>query len=163
MHFQPLSILSLLFADYIKRYISSSLQIMKFALVGALNTLVDIGVFTILVALFGATSYIFVTSIKVVSFFAAVTNSYIWNKFWVFGGLGNGITKKKDIKEMFSFLSVSIGGLVANIIAFSFFLLILGTIEVLPTNIVGLLSATGASLSSLLWNFVGYKLFVFKK
>ncbi|MFN3247220.1 MAG: GtrA family protein, partial [Leptonema sp. (in: bacteria)] len=50
---------------------------------------VDMGILNVLVGLTGITSGFFLIPMNAISFLAAVTNSYYWNKFWTFQSQGN--------------------------------------------------------------------------
>lgn len=52
----------------------------KFALVGASNTLVDMGLFALLAQVLGWNLYLS----QVISYSAGTANSYIWNRRWTF-------------------------------------------------------------------------------
>lgn len=52
----------------------------KFAIVGVANTLVDLGIFTLLAQVLGWNRYLS----NVISYGAGILNSYIWNRTWTF-------------------------------------------------------------------------------
>jgi putative flippase GtrA len=130
-------------------------QIAKFAFVGVLNTAIDFGVLNALIALTSITAGIAIIGLNAISFSIAVINSYFWNKRWVFslGKKGNFVT----------FLTVTLIGLSINT----------GTVYILTTYLGpdstssqtqwANLAKVIATCFSLIWNFVGYKLIVFKK
>jgi putative flippase GtrA len=95
---------------------------------------------------------------KSISFIVAVTNSYFWNRLWVFKS-GRGDRGK----EFLSFMVVSLIGLAINVGLASYVFLkippLFGLSQVLWAN-AGVLAAL---IASLIWNFFGYKLFVFHK
>ncbi|MBI2030012.1 GtrA family protein [Candidatus Kaiserbacteria bacterium] len=136
----------------------------KFACVGALNTTIDLAVLNVLVFSFGTGAHgdLF-APFKAVSFLAAVTNSYLLNKYWVFGE-GRSIVPAgpaRDKKEPILFLIVSSFGLLINV-SISYLVFALGT-QVFSASVaanVGALVAVGAVFA---WNFFGYRSFVFKK
>ena len=132
--------------------------LLKFAIVGVLNTLIDLIVLNCLIVFFGVgvhgEMYILFKSI---SFLAAVINSYILNKYWVFEH-----TESASVKETSLFLFISIIGFVLNVgVSFGVFILIKDTgifLSLVPT-----ISALCGTSVVLLWNFIGYKFIVFKK
>ncbi|MBI5147641.1 MAG: GtrA family protein [Parcubacteria group bacterium] len=133
-------------------------QLMKFGVVGVANTLVDFGVLNLLTYLTGIYSGAGVFFFNLVSFSAAVTNSYFWNRYWTFkaGGEAAGV-------QFLEFIVVSVIGALIN----SGILFALTTFMVPPAGLsspiwlnVAKLSATAVSMA---WNFVGYKFIVFKK
>ena len=71
----------------IKALFTKYKQFLSFCLVGGLNTLVSLIVFTILVFITGISnteSGIFAIILNIISDVAGGVNSYLWNRFWVF-------------------------------------------------------------------------------
>lgn len=134
-------------------------QFSKFILVGGVNTGIDFAVFNALVHITGITSGYELAIINLFSFSIAVVNSYFMNKYWTF----QDITKNREETKFTQFIAVSLIGAGINsgiVAAFtSIFPPIFGLSPQIWAN-VGKLLATGASL---VWNFIGYKLFVFKR
>ncbi|NQU99810.1 MAG: GtrA family protein [Parcubacteria group bacterium] len=134
------------------------LQILKFGVTGVMNTGID---FLVLNGLMWATSTYSGTLIillNAVSFSVAVTNSYLWNKYWTFK-----VKAKDEIPQEFvKFITVSIIGAIINssiLFAFTTFVEpVFGLSEGLWAN-VGKLFATGIAL---VWNFIGYKFWALK-
>ena len=134
-------------------------QFWRYVLIGILNTAIDFAVLNILIKITGITSGNGLIPLNIVSFTIAVTNSYFMNKNWSFADASSSDGGKK-----FSlFLVVSIIGAILNTTI----------VRVVATNIhpvfgfspqlwvnVAKAVATGVSL---VWNFAGYKIFVFKK
>lgn len=137
-------------------------QFSKFAVVGLLNTAIDFAVLNILTLITGIVQGPWVILLNTISFTAATTNSYFFNKHWTF----RDTKKEQEEKKFIQFLAISIvgaiinGGVVYGITTFvkpvlgSF-----GIADQLWVNIAKVF-ATGISL---IWNFLGYKFFVFKK
>lgn len=146
-------------ASFGVRYFAPLFQAAKFILVGILNTLVDIGVFNILAAFFGATTLFLFSVFKMLSFIVAVLNSYLFNRTWVFEPSQNSGT---FFGEMSSFFAISVGGLAINISSFLIFSTILSIILDVPLIVINTSAALFASVASLSWNFLGYKFWVFK-
>lgn len=134
-------------------------QFSKFILVGGINTGIDFAVFNALIYATGITGGYQLAIINLFSFSVAVVNSYFMNKYWTF----QDITKNREETKFAQFIAVSLVGAGINsgiVAAFtSIFPPILGLSPQLWAN-VGKLIATGASL---VWNFIGYKLFVFRR
>lgn len=131
-------------------------ELIVFGLVGVSNTFIDIGVTTILSWLLTATSGFLLGMVNVIGFSTAVINSYFLNKYWTFKH-----TKKTSRAEFTKFVLISLGGLVINT-----GVLLIG--ERLLVDIIGvpvlrvLISKIVATAFTLIWNYGGYKLFVFK-
>jgi putative flippase GtrA len=162
-----LTILGLVIASWIAQRFAAIWQIAKFVVVGGLNTLVDLGILTLLSAIatppqtpwFGifGFSVLFYSLYKAASFILANINSYYWNKYWTF----NANTSDRPTTEFTSFFAVSIIGFLINIsVASGIFHFVHLNITV---NQMGLLAAAVGSITGLAWNFLGYKFFVFKK
>lgn len=150
--------LALFIAYLVGKFIPIAYQFAKFAAVGTLNSLLDIG-FLNLMILFGAepagSSFVF---IKTISFFIATTNSFFWNKYWTFGATGAA-----RAKETISFYVIAGIGVLINVGVASIVVNVINHPTSIFVNLwanVGALAGIGASF---LWNFVGYKFFVFKK
>lgn len=134
-------------------------QFSKFIVVGGINTGIDFLVFNALMYITGITTGGSLAILNLISFSIAVVNSYFMNKYWTF----QDITKDREETKFAQFIAVSTVGAGINsaIVAVftSLFPPILGLSPHIWANI-GKLLATGASL---IWNFIGYKLFVFKR
>ena len=161
--FPALAGLSIVVGQVGTKYIQSLLQIVKFALVGVLNTLVDLGLFTILTVIFPGVGLFVALLFKTISFLAAVTNSYLWNKLWVFDAATKTNDTVNTLKEFTSFLIVSVGGLLINLFAFAASVFLISSLFEMSTLLVQVSAALIASISALVWNFLGYKIIVFKK
>ncbi|MCR4330316.1 MAG: GtrA family protein [Patescibacteria group bacterium] len=138
---------------------NSIFQFLKFGVVGILNTLVDLGVFNLLIFLFGLVHGPLFAVFKTISFVVAVVNSYFMNKHLVFNTQGAGKSTEFSL-----FLIVSIVGLLLNVLV-SYAVFATGKM-LAPEVSFYLFANLGALLGSgivMLWNFLGYKFFVFKK
>ncbi|MCR4306914.1 MAG: GtrA family protein [Candidatus Yonathbacteria bacterium] len=144
---------------------NSIFQFLKFGVVGVLNTLVDLGVFNLLIFLFGLVSGPLFIVLKAISFTVAVTNSYFMNKHLVFNaGRVSNLAGNGKSKEFSLFFIVSVVGLLLNVLV-SYAVFMAGK-TLAPETSHYLFANTGAILGSgvvMLWNFLGYKFFVFKK
>ena len=128
-------------------------QLAKFILVGGMNTLVDLGILNLLIFVFSISSGLGYSVFKGVSFLAATTNSYFWNKFWTFGAARGQFGQFLAISAIGFLINVGIASLVVNLIGPQFGLAIKAW-----ANVGALLG----SLLGLAWNFVGYKFVVFR-
>jgi putative flippase GtrA len=133
-------------------------KLAKFVMVGTLNSGIDFFVFNMLISATGIEKGISVMLFKAISFLSALVNSYGLNRVWTFGGEG---APSWTGQELMRFAAVTMSGLLVNVGTTS---LIVST----TTPPLGLsqirwdnLAALVATASNLVWNFAGYKLFVF--
>lgn len=134
-------------------------QFGKFVIVGVVNTGIDFAVLNLLMFLTGITTSWYFSLFKGISFIAAVINSYFLNKFWTF--------KERKTTELGSqmtqFFIVSLIGLGINVFVASSVVNLLPRPSFISSTLwanIGTLTATGVAL---IWNFIGYRVFVFKK
>jgi putative flippase GtrA len=143
----------------IGKYGSLAGQFLRFAIIGGINTAIDFAVLNLLSWGSGIYEGNGIILLNMISFTVAVINSYYMNKHWAFKDQESG----EQGKKFTLFLLVSVIGAVINT----------ATVRIISTNIDPMFGlsqelwlnaakvvATGLSL---VWNFVGYKLFVFKK
>ena len=139
----------------------SFVQLLKFVLIGASNTLIDLLVTFALNAVFGV-YYL----AKIIGYICGVLNSYFWNSRWTFRE-----ERRRDVREIVSFVAV-------NLVTLGLSLLLQWVLrdllhldawwmgfagENVFTSVLNgerfcLLLASGAAL---IVNFIGNKLFVF--
>jgi len=167
--------LGLIVAHKISQKIPLIWQIAKFGVTGVINVLVDFGVLLFLSSFFknyydvysnqnflSFKSFIvltitFYSLYKALSFIVANINSYFWNKFWTFDGRNN----KKS--EFFQFFIVSVVGFFVNVGVASLVFNSFSSLSSLKQDQWALIGAVFGSIAGLVWNFMGYKFFVFKK
>lgn len=148
-------------------------QVIKFSMVGMLNTLIDLGILNILIWLSGIASGPAYSIFKGISFTAAVVNSYFCNKFWTFRkerdcprrGLSLSSCEKEAAAsegDFVKFLAVALAGLLINVGVASLVVNLIGPCFGLSEKIWANAGAVAASLIGLAWNFLGYKFWVFK-
>lgn len=134
-------------------------QFSKFLLVGGINTAIDLIVFNALIFTTGITSGGGIFVLNLMSFSVAVVNSYLMNKYWTFQDL----KKEGEETKFVQFITVSFLGAGINSGIVTLFTTLLSPMFGLSPHLwanVGKLLATGVSL---VWNFIGYKLFVFRR
>lgn len=157
LFFLILAPLLLFVASLIGKIIPVLYQFAKFAAVGSLNSVVDLGVFNLETLLLGQlpTDIVFI-GFKTVSFLAATTNSYFWNKYWTFES-----NERIHSGEVAKFYTVAIVGGLINVGAATL-TKISGPAYVSGNFWVNIVSPVVGIFAALLWDFVGYKFFVFK-
>lgn len=131
-------------------------QFIKFCLVGASSTLVDVGIYSALTHGFS----LWWVMAKVISFTLGVTNGFIWNSRWTFNHFENADPRKRYIK----FVAVNIVGLLLS-------LTIMKTIFVLhygswqhdnPKGLIAIFAMLTATPIVVFWNFFANKHWTFK-
>lgn len=155
--FPILSVVGLYAAYFLARKIRIIYQAAKFILVGSLNTFIDLGILNLFILLTSvASGYLFVT-FKGISFTIAVINSYFWNKHWTFKS-----KEDKTGKEFIQFIIVSVVGFIINIGTAALIVNGIGPQGGISETLWATIGALAAVVTSLGWNFIGYKFWVFK-
>ncbi len=122
------------------------LHVIKFGLIGIMNTAIDFGIFTLLTMVFAIGSVIS----HVISYSCGVINSYFFNRTWTF--------QRKDKSSAAEFIKF----VVVNLISLG----VSSLVMYLLAEIAGLhiyISKLAAVFCSLAVNFAGSKLFVFRE
>jgi putative flippase GtrA len=144
-------------ASLVSRRIPIALQVAKFCAIGALNTLLDLGVLNILIFLTAIATGYWYSIFKGVSFLAAATNSYFLNRYWTFG-----MKEDANIREFGQFLAVSLIGFGLNVGVASLLVNAVGhPVSISPERWANI-GALVATVCAMGWNFIGYKFIVFK-
>jgi putative flippase GtrA len=132
-------------------------QFGRFACIGFANALVDFGVLYVLIAWSGLAAGGAYTFFKAISFSFATVHSYLWNKYWAFDAsrtAGGG-------RELLSFIGVALSSLLVNVIAASL------VVAVRPASFAAAswagVGAIVGSATALIFSFMGFRLFVFRK
>ena len=136
-------------------------QIAKFVLVGALNSLVDWGILNLLMLLTSISAGTMYALFKGFSFLVAMVNSYFWNKFWTFKKEPTGEVQKRG-KEALQFFIVSLVGFALNVGVATLLVNVWGPQWGLGAKLWANIGALAGTVLGMGWNFIGYKLIVFK-
>lgn len=159
--FLVLAPLALFIAYLISKVWPGIYQFAKFAAVGTLNSFIDLGVFNLETVLYGTSNIglILFATFKAISFLCGTTNSFFWNKFWTFSS-----KEKAKVGQVAWFYGIAIAGWILNVgiatLVKSFGPTGSESAIKLWVNIVSPLCGIAASF---IWNYIGYKYFVFKK
>ena len=141
----------------------SFVQLLKFGLIGVSNTLLDLVVTFVLNAVFG----IYYLA-KIIGYACGIANSYFWNSRWTFRE-----ERRRDVREIVSFIAINLVTLGLSL-ALQWVLRDLLHLDAWWTGAMGenfftklingerfcLLLASGIAL---IVNFIGNKLFVFRR
>jgi len=144
-------------AGWLGRFWKIILQFRKFAAVGTLNTLLNIGVINFLIFLTDITSGVYYSLFVALGFMVAVINSYFWNKFWTFES-----RMPVNAAEYMRFLFFTLVGALLNVGAASLVVNVIGAPENFNPKLWANIGAFCGVLVSFLWNFLSYKRIVFK-
>jgi len=142
---------------FLARFLPFFNQLSKFGAIGIFNTSIDFGILNLFSLVTGATTGIIIGGFNIPGQILAVTNSYLWNKYWVFRSSG----QHRQEQDLVKFLAVTITGLILN----SALVVIATTYVTPPFDLSGAAWLNVAkifiTLFTLIWNFLGYKFFVF--
>lgn len=154
----PLLMTSLIFfASFFKNWLFVR-QFSKFLVTGFFNTAIDFGILNMMSMKFGIYSGLRILGINPISFLVAAANSFFWNKHWTFeqrGGL--------KIKEIIEFLIVVGLGVILNTVIVILIIKIIPPLSFLTEGRLLNLAKASATAITLIWNFLGLKIFVFRK
>ena len=138
-------------------------QMMKFAIVGVLNTLVDFAVFQTLNLTLG-----WVYAAQVLGYTFGVINSYLWNSNWTFRE-----QRTRSLKEIGLFLLVNLASLGVSLGMIWLLREVFGVTndwvaQWMPKAIAGFIKGDTvakliATVFAIAVNYLGNRLFVFKK
>jgi len=127
--------------------LSKSPTVIRFTLVGLLNTLVDFTLFNLLILLLASPAGAMLLVCNAAAFLAANLCSYFCNRSWTFATKASA-----SLREYSAYFGISLVGLLLNSLAL--WLLTGGAAEsLLQLN----LAKAGATLVSMVWNFCGYR------
>lgn len=159
LFFIVLAPLALAIAALLGRFVAILYQIAKFAAVGSLNSFIDLGIFNLIGLMTGVPaggSLKFIV-LKAISFLAATTNSYFWNKLWTFGD-----KSKSQAQKVVTFYLVTGFNLLVNV-GVAFLVSAIPPIGVTAKVWVSLVAPVAGIFAGMAGNYLGYKFIVFKK
>lgn len=156
--FFVLCVVGIFVARFLGKYFPVIYSFGKFGEIGGLNWLVDFGVLNLLIVTTGINSGYLYSVFKGASFISSNTNSYLWNKFWVFEKGKN----KKVGTELTKFFAASVLGLILNVAIASLVRYLGPEFYQLDGNIWANLAAAVGSITAMIFNFVLYRFWVFK-
>jgi putative flippase GtrA len=125
-------------------------QVVRFIMVGVLNTIVDLGAFYLLSVIPGMPH----VAAKAISYVLGICNSFVWNKYWTF----SAGKSERGRREFALFFMVNLPPLLVNIIVFT----LLGIWIDSGNWLVRLGKAFAAAVVSVAWNFLGSRYLAFR-
>jgi len=148
-------------------------QMAKYVVVGVMNTLVDLGILTLIILIAknfgvqaedliysGILTLTFYSLYKGSSFVLANINSFFWSKYWTFSPKK---TPRKSSAQFIQFFIVSLIGLLLNVAIASLIFRSAPPLTGFSSDQWGLIGAAAGSVAGMVWNFLGYKFMVFEK
>jgi putative flippase GtrA len=156
--FTILAPLALFILAWLGKFMPVLYQFGKFAAVGTLNTFVDIGVLSLEILILGTPGILIYVIFKTVSFLAATTNSFLWNKFWTFDS-----KEPANPSQTLKFYAVAVIGFILNVGLASYVFGGITNPEGISPVLWAKIAAFAGVAAAFLWDFLGYKYFVFKK
>ncbi len=157
--FPLISLFALWIASLLGKKFLWIFQIAKFLLIGAMATLVDLGVLNILIMVSGVAVGFSYSVFKGISFIVATAAKYFGDKFWAF----EKMEKSGMGKEFSKFFLVTLIGLAINVGAASLVVNMIGPQFGMNDKIWANIGGVVAAFVGFAWNFLGYKFLVFKK
>ncbi|MBU4223982.1 GtrA family protein [Patescibacteria group bacterium] len=155
--FPVLCAIGMFAAYFLSKIIPVVYQVAKFVLVGGFNFLLDMGILNFLIFATGISTGLIQSGFKSASFFVAVINSYLLNKYWTF----KRTTNESASKEFLQFIVVSLVGLFINVATDYVFVNMVSPFGGMPLKTWAQFSAMLAAAIGMTWNFLGYKFIVF--
>lgn len=132
----------------INQLINKYVRIIKFSIVGIINTAVDFTVFVLLNKIFG----IYFLHSQVFGYVAGIINSFILNKIWTFG---DKEINKKTTTQFIKFIFINLVSLSITLVGMNIF--------VNYFNIDVIMSKVMVIFLSQIINYFGYKIVVFNR
>jgi putative flippase GtrA len=141
---------------FLERYILSIHQFAKFLVVGFLNAAIDFGSLNILSSITGITSGFLIGGVNIPGFILNIGNGYFWNRHWVFNA------RDRFADSITPFIIVAVIGVFLN----SSIIILMTTYISSPITLsdelwLNLAKVAATSINAL-WNFIGFKFFVFR-
>ncbi len=133
-------------------------QFAKYGAAGALSAFIDLGILNLFSLIFKIYSGPAILVFNAISFLVATTNAYFWNKFWAFKKDGD----RPNVKEYAKFICVTLTGLAINTAIVFFMTTVVGAPEGVSEPVWENVAKFSAVIPNVMWNFVGYKFFIFK-
>jgi putative flippase GtrA len=132
-------------------------QFGKFVTIGFSNTAIDFGLLNLFMYISHIERGLFFSLFKGFSFLFAVSNSFIWNKFWTFDHNYSEQLGKQFVK----FLVVSGVAFIINVGVASVIVNVIGPVGKFSPTLWANIGAFASLGITLLWTFLGYKFIVF--
>ncbi len=131
----------------------------RYAIIGLGNTAIDFALLFLLIKLTGITEGTNLFLLNILTFSIATANSYLFNKYWTFQDKAT----TGQATKFSQFFIISIIGALINSGIVVIFTSSIDPVMGISAQYWAMIGKVLATSISLIWNFVGYKYFVFKK
>ena len=135
----------------------TGVKYVQFSLVGASNTLVDVGVFNLLLLLWSTHSPGLLVAYNVAALVLANANSYLWNTLWTFRNQARHDAKQVGLFTAQGLLNVGVGSLLLWLVAHG-----LGAYTDLSPLVSGNVAKAVSMMVASTMSFLFLRLFVFR-
>jgi putative flippase GtrA len=156
--FPSIAFFGVLTAIAFKGSFPNAVQFAKFGIIGGVSTLINLSILNALFLVTGITSGHLFSAFVAGTFFFGLVNGFFLNKHWAF----KTRTSKIHI-EFGKFALVASVGLVINVATASFVVNVIGAPQWASPTFWANTGAVIAVFVAMMWNFYGYKHFVFKE
>lgn len=129
----------------VRRFAANYQRMIRFAIVGAINTAIDFSIFTVLYYRLA----VWVVPANICSYGVAVTNSYLMHRYWTFADRGE---RRPSARQFLVFLSFNLVGLSISTV----------TVWLLTAVMPALLAKTCAIFATFVWNYWSSRTFVYR-
>ena len=147
------------FGYFLGRWFGFFNQFGRFAAIGFTNAAVDFGILNLLIFYSGIAAGVWFSVFKGISFIVAAIHSYFWNKYWVFEAGKSGVSGQ----EFSKFFAVTVTALLINVTAASVVVNMLGPQFGLTSEAWANVGAVVGAAVALIFSFISFRMFVFKK
>ncbi|OGF64219.1 hypothetical protein A2661_00545 [Candidatus Giovannonibacteria bacterium RIFCSPHIGHO2_01_FULL_45_24] len=135
------------------------LELGKYGLVGCFNFFLDAGIFNFFILITGVASGWLVDVFIIMAFAITITQSFLWNKFWIF--------KANDLDSAHAqyakFFSITIATSLLGLLFMHLMINTIGAPSGFDLKVWANLALLVLIPASAMGNFLGYKFFVFNK
>ena len=135
----------------------TGVKYVQFSLVGASNTLVDVGMFNLLLLLWSTHSPGLLVAYNVAALVLANANSYLWNTLWTFRNQARHDAKQVGLFTAQGLLNVGVGSLLLWLVAHG-----LGAYTDLSPLVSGNVAKAVSMMVASTMSFLFLRLFVFR-
>ena len=137
----------------------TALQLGKFIAVGQSNASIDMGITNLFIIITNIDSGAYYILFKCISFICALLHSFVWNKFWSF----ECSDRTKVARQFVMFVVVAVIALIVNVVTAHIIVNIIGPQWGLSSRIWASVGVLSSAIFSIIWDFYGFKVLVFKK